>query len=150
MIFSSATSNSSHAQTSDGSTRSYGTRLPIEIWSFANEVAGTGDCAALEGLSRPGIPVRSRTVEDPRNIFSMTRGNGNSYHIRVAALVNCGFREVLAMDMDNIPMVDPTFLFGSPEFRREGAMFWTDYWKTHSENPVWRWMGTPCVDEWEQ
>ncbi|RKO86629.1 mannosyltransferase putative-domain-containing protein [Blyttiomyces helicus] len=129
---------------------SYGTRLPIEIWSFANEVSGSGDRAALEGLSRPGIPVRVRTVEDEGNIFRMTRGRSNGWHIKVPALLNCGFREVLALDMDNVPIVDPTFLFDSPEFRKKGAMFWPDYWKTHSQNPVWRWMGAPCVDEWEQ
>ncbi|RKO84746.1 mannosyltransferase putative-domain-containing protein [Blyttiomyces helicus] len=118
--------------------------------SFANEFTRPEERAAIAALSRPGLPVRHRTAEDPANHRPMARGSTEGYHIKVAALLNCGFKEVLALDVDTIPIVDPTFLFELEEFKRDGAVFWPDYWKTHDENPAWRWMGTPCVDEWEQ
>ncbi|RKO91773.1 alpha-mannosyltransferase, partial [Blyttiomyces helicus] len=128
----------------------HGTRLPVEIWSFANEFTSTEERAAIAALSRPGLPVRHRIAEDPANHRPMARGTTEGYHIKIAALLNCGFNEVLALDTDTIPIVDPTFLFELEEFQRDGAVFWPDYWKTHDQNPAWRWMGTPCVDEWEQ
>jgi hypothetical protein len=37
------------------------------------------------------------------------------------------FREVLLLDADNVPVVDPEFLFETPQFTRTGALFWPDF-----------------------
>ena len=41
-------------------------------------------------------------------------------------------------------------IFDAPGFKRLGAFFWPDYWKTVAHNPVWQIIGVQCRDEWEQ
>jgi hypothetical protein len=57
----------------------------------------------------------------------------------------CRFRQVLLLDADNVPVVDPTFLFQTPELRETGAVFWPDRpepvtvraARLTREHPVW-------------
>ncbi|RKO89811.1 mannosyltransferase putative-domain-containing protein [Blyttiomyces helicus] len=136
--------------TSVAMIRRYGCRLPIEVWSFRREFENQSDRDAVVAMGSEDAPVFYRFAEDEGNYLPMERGEGDGYHIKVAGIVNAGFRHVLALDVDSIPLSNPEFLFDSPQYVENGAIFWPDYWKTHDENPVWRWMGTPCVDEWEQ
>ncbi|RKO93587.1 mannosyltransferase putative-domain-containing protein [Blyttiomyces helicus] len=126
--------------TSVSMIRRYGCRLPIEVWSFQREFEKQGDRDAIEAMGTPDAPVTYRFAEDPRNYVPMERGKGDGYHIKVAAIINAGFSDVLALDVDSIPLSNPEFLFDSPEYVENGAIFWPDYWKTHDENPVWRWI----------
>jgi hypothetical protein len=41
-------------------------------------------------------------------------------------------------------------MFDQKNYKRLGAMFWPDYWKTSANNPIWAIMGMQCRDEWEQ
>ncbi len=38
------------------------------------------------------------------------------------------FRQVLLLDADNMPLVDPGPLFSDPSFKAAGNLFWPDYW----------------------
>jgi len=38
------------------------------------------------------------------------------------------FDQVLLLDADNLPLIDPSDLFQAPEFLQHGSMFWPDYW----------------------
>jgi hypothetical protein len=49
-----------------------------------------------------------------------------------------------------MPLQNPESLFSTPEFRKTGALFWPDYWKFSSDNPLWQITGQACEDEWEQ
>jgi hypothetical protein len=59
------------------------------------------------------------------------------FELKPYALRYTRFREVLLLDADNVPVVDPTFLFDTPEYRRTGAIFWPDY--PDHPVPVWVW-----------
>lgn len=50
------------------------------------------------------------------------------YYLKAVVLAVSTFREVLFLDADNVPVVDPTTLFDSQEFQRTGALFWRDFW----------------------
>lgn len=54
------------------------------------------------------------------------------------------------MDSDNIPTQDPTFLFETPEYKEQGAIFWPDFWKTAAENKIFKILDIQCTDTWEQ
>ncbi|KAJ3129085.1 hypothetical protein HK098_002677 [Nowakowskiella sp. JEL0407] len=132
--------------------RGYGCFLPIEIWTFAGDMHEETMAPILK-LSLPNSPITFREAEDPRNYIPLERGDeesGLAYHVKVAAMVNSGFENVLFMDADTFALQNPEFLFDSEEYKNEGDLFWVDYWKTHTDNPVWKWMDLPCVDEWEQ
>lgn len=48
------------------------------------------------------------------------------WELKPYAILHSAFREVLFLDADNVPVVNPEFLFESPQFRRFGAIFWPD------------------------
>ncbi|KAJ3107559.1 hypothetical protein HDU97_003864 [Phlyctochytrium planicorne] len=124
--------------------------LPIEVWSFANELK-LSTLERIRSMSSPEAPIRIRFADDSRNFLPLSRGTVKAaFHSKVAATLNSGFREFLFLDVDVIPLKNPEYLFESVEFRKKGTLFWPDYWKTNSKNPMWRWMNQTCVDEWEQ
>ena len=45
------------------------------------------------------------------------------YTIKVAALLNSGFEDILFLDADNVAVRDPTYLFDTQEYLDTGAMF---------------------------
>jgi hypothetical protein len=48
---------------------------------------------------------------------------------KVFALLHSRFREVLLLDSDSLPLRDPQALFRSPQYMRDGALFWPDIWR---------------------
>jgi hypothetical protein len=68
------------------------------------------------------------------------------------AILHSKFREVLFLDADNVPVVNPEFLFDTKQYRQTGAIFWPDYPST-SEEPevVWKSCGLerPGTTEFE-
>ena len=53
------------------------------------------------------------------------------------SLIMC-IQEVLFLDADSFPMVDPAQLFTSDAFAKSGAVFWQDYWDPSAAPEVWR------------
>lgn len=45
------------------------------------------------------------------------------YTIKVAALLNSAFEDILFLDADNVAVRDPSYLFDLPEYLDTGAMF---------------------------
>jgi len=56
------------------------------------------------------------------------------------AILHSPFREVLLLDADNVPVVNPEFLFDTPQFQATGAIFWPDYPQPGREKTktIWR------------
>jgi hypothetical protein len=50
------------------------------------------------------------------------------YMLKGFALLQSKFRHVMLFDADSGPIVNPTFLFDTPEYIRHGSMFWQDFW----------------------
>jgi hypothetical protein len=69
------------------------------------------------------------------------------YAMKGAALLHTSFDEILFLDSDNIPARDPTFLFETDAFKETGALFWKDYWMTKPNNPIYKILDLPCVEE---
>lgn len=76
--------------------------------------------------------------------------DGRKYQVKGAAIIHTKLDKVLLLDSDNVPLVEPSFLFDSPAFTETGAVFWPDYWKTLPDNPIWKIMDLECADEFEQ
>ena len=51
------------------------------------------------------------------------------YKLKVYALYKAPFREILYMDADAIPMQDPSTLFEYDGYKKNGNVFWNDFWK---------------------
>ncbi|KAJ1548208.1 hypothetical protein HK096_011548, partial [Nowakowskiella sp. JEL0078] len=127
--------------------RKYGCKLSIEVWSFSHELNREVKEKVKE-LSTLDSEVTLRYADDHLNFLPVARGKGDGYHIKAAAVLNSGFEDLIFLDVDTFVIRNPEYLFDTPEYQQNGALFWPDYWKTPVYSPVWR--GQPCVDEWEQ
>lgn len=84
---------------------------------------------------------------------------GRNYQLKAAAVLFSSFEEVLYLDSDNFPVMDPSFLFEHASFR-EGmvevddpsgqrievpvsGVFWPDYRPIDADNPIFRTLGLP-------
>lgn len=65
-------------------------------------------------------------------------------------MLHCPFEEILLLDADNAPVLDPTFLFETPEYLRTGTVFWPDLSRTPPRSIRWQVFGVPYRDELEQ
>lgn len=124
--------------------RRAGCRLPIEFWHLGRrEMNGrmTELLAPFRVNCVDALKVRSR---HPARIL---RG----WELKSYALLRSSFREVLLLDADNVPIVDPEFLFETQEFRSTGAIFWPDYGHTRNQKtrPAWVSCGLRQPDERE-
>jgi hypothetical protein len=51
------------------------------------------------------------------------------------------------LDAHHVPVVDPTFLFETPEYRVHGAIFWPDYGRLKESRQIWEICEVPYRDE---
>ena len=120
--------------------RHLGCTLPIELWHLGpHEVTPT-----MRALIEPfgvrcvdGLEVRQR--HPVRTL--------HGWEMKCYALLHCAFAEVLLLDADNVPVVDPAFLFHGPEYYRTGAVFWPDFGRLGPERSIWPITGIPYRDE---
>lgn len=96
--------------------------LPIEIWHIAGEI--DAHTKAVFETSFSGVTCRDATTlpypshHKPANI----RG----YALKAFALYATSFTEVILLDADNLPVLNPALLFDTPEYQLHGNMFWPD------------------------
>jgi hypothetical protein len=131
--------------------RDLGCRLPIEVWYLGEKERDDSWMDLVRPLGVTFIDAaqvaRSRTG----------RASGTPGHPKLGgweskpfAMLHTRFREVLFLDADNLPMVDPTFLFDSPEYRATGAIFWPEMNRIPPGHVHWRAFGVQYRDEPDQ
>jgi hypothetical protein len=107
--------------------RGLGCTLPVEVWHLGGEM--TDDMA--QAFTSAGVrlvdadAVAARVAYRPRAIASET-GRGRGWWLKAFAMRHTGFAEAMLLDADNVPAVDPTYLFNEPAYTRPGAFFWPD------------------------
>ena len=58
-----------------------------------------------------------------------------------------GFKEVIYLDADNVPLIDPANLLECSEYRATGAIFRPTLRSLGRENPIWEICRVPYRDE---
>jgi ADP-heptose:LPS heptosyltransferase len=120
--------------------RDLGCKLPIELWHL-----GPGEMtdrmrslvAPLDVVCMDALKVREK------HPVRLLKGWG----LKPYSLLHCRFREALLLDADNVPVVNPTFLFGTPEYRERGSVFWPDYTRLPAAKEIWGLTGVEYRDE---
>lgn len=121
--------------------RRAGCELPVQLWHFAGEVNDEmARAMASLGVSCVNSTTLVQTLAHPPRIL---RG----WELKAFALLHCPFEQVLLLDADSMPVVNPEFLFSSPQFEATGALFWPDFWKFTPDNPVWDVFEVPYREE---
>ncbi|KAF4028819.1 putative Mannosyltransferase [Phytophthora infestans] len=128
-----------------------GCRLPIEIWYRRAEMNADPDAMK---------PLSALAADNHTSIMSfheITDWHASGFRAKVFAIYNSYFERILFLDADNVPSRDPTFLFSSPEFVENGAVFWPDFWhpgrtifNIHSQSLLWELIDMPFINMFEQ
>lgn len=119
--------------------------LPIQIWHLGPE----------EVEERMRVVAASQNVEfvDANEVRKAhpVRTLTNGWELKPFSLLYCSFREVLLLDADNVPVVNPEFLFETPQYQHTGAVFWPDFGHLKPSDPIWEICGVSYRDEpeWE-
>lgn len=105
--------------------RHLGCDLPIQVWYLGSK--GEHDdryVSILDQLGAECIDADAHPARASRRIV-------NGFEVKLFAVLNSPFREVLYLDADCYPCVDPSPLFDEPGFRSTGAVYWPDMPKTN-------------------
>ncbi|PBP22022.1 ADP-heptose:LPS heptosyltransferase-like protein [Diplocarpon rosae] len=124
-------------------------QLPIEIHYWNDELTPRmqQDLEALwpRNIFFNDLAATTNIAQTGYNYFTI------NYQFKTAAVLNSRFAEVLLLDSDNIPIVDPATLFASSTYTTYGTVFWPDIARTRPSNPAWAITNTVCrKDEYEQ
>ena len=97
--------------------RSLGCTLPVEFWHLGPEELNQQMAELVEPL---GVACRNAYAIEPQP----RRLKG--WELKPFSVLHSRFREVLYLDADNVPVIDPTYLFDDARYRESGAVFWPD------------------------
>lgn len=124
--------------------RILGCHLPIEVWHLGEEEIGPIESGLLAELDVETVDALEVRKQFPARVLG-------GWELKAYALVQCRFQEVLLLDADNVPVRDPSFLFDSPQYADNGALFWPDVVQIGADNPVWELCELPYRSEpaWE-
>ena len=122
--------------------RDLGCDLPIELWHLGRKEMTPTMLALMEPLGVRCVDAMVWSAERP-----LRRVGG--FQLKAYALLHCSFEEVLLLDADNVPVVDPQFLCETREYQNSGAVFWPDYGKLGADRSIWQLTGIPHREEWE-
>jgi Mannosyltransferase putative len=113
--------------------------LPIQVWH-----AGRGEMS--EGmqliLEEEGVEVVDADLVVAQRPGRVCGG----WPLKPYAIAQSRFREVLFLDADAVPLVDPEVAFGWEAYRRDGLLLWPDVLDITRENPVWNALGLEAAD----
>lgn len=124
--------------------RHLGSTLPIQIWHLGPRELDR----SMANLLRPlGVECVDAALVRRRFPARILKG----WELKAYSILHSPFREVLFLDADNVPVVNPEFLFETSQFRQSGAIFWPDLERLHGvkQRTVWRSCGLSMPSEQE-
>jgi len=120
--------------------RHLGCTLPIQMWyQGANELDETMRTLARK-LNVQCVDAEAYKQNSPCKALT-------GWSLKPYAIINCPFKEVLLLDADNVPLINPELLFEEVHFRDVGAVFWPDYGRFAPSSPAWALFGVPFRNE---
>ncbi|KAL8922732.1 MAG: hypothetical protein Q9208_005045 [Pyrenodesmia sp. 3 TL-2023] len=108
------------ATTGLGMLREIGSKLPIEVWVKDQSEEREEWCAEL---AKEGVACRR--LSDYMDTDLLEHG----YQLKISAILFSSFEQILFLDADNVPVVNPDVIFTSTSFTDTGVVMWPDYWK---------------------
>jgi len=100
--------------------RYLGCTLPVELWHLGRQELTEDMAELVKPLGVTCVDAHQVRERYPSRIL-------NGWEVKPYSIIHSGFEEVLFLDADNVPVVDPGFLFDTPQYREFGAVLWPDY-----------------------
>lgn len=128
-----------------------GSEIAIELHYWDDEMTPSQQ-AEISSMWPHGIYFNDLSSPSPQNILQTSHDSFLvNYQLKPAAILNSRFTELLLLDADNIPVIDPSLLFNSQTYAEYGTVFWPDIARTRPQNPIYPITNTRCLmDEYEQ
>jgi Mannosyltransferase putative len=120
--------------------RHLGCKLPVQIWHLDEQEIDD----YLQALVLP-LGVECVNAKQVQKTWP-ARINGG-WGLKPYAILHSPYREVLLLDADNVPIVNPNYLFDSIQFKEVGAIFWPDANRFGPRHPIWNICGVTYQDE---
>jgi hypothetical protein len=120
--------------------RVIGCALPVQLWYLGPDEMSPQMLQLLRSLD-----VECVDALEVRQRHPVRRLGG--WELKPFAIIHSPFREVIWIDADNTPLVDPSFLFSEQEYARTGAIFWPDLYRLAPDHPIWAICRVPWHDE---
>jgi glycosyltransferase involved in cell wall biosynthesis len=120
--------------------RRFGCSLPIQIWYLDSKEMDD----RMKAIVAP-YDVQCVNAAEVRETIPVRRLCG--WELKPYAILNCKFKEVLFLDADNVPIVNPEFLFETAQFKKTGAIFWPDFGRLKPSRSIWDICDVPYRDE---
>lgn len=124
--------------------RQLGCILPIELWHLGPAEMDP----EMRRLLRP-LGITCVDALEVAGKFPARKLGG--WELKAFSICYSGFREVLLLDADNVPVVNPEYLFDAAPYRETGAIFWPDFPSSKRKNAAWKSCGIqrPDLSEFE-
>jgi hypothetical protein len=125
--------------------RQLGCEVPIEVWYLGEDEGDRNWIKLVEPLGVTCVDAHEVRLSHPHPRLG-------GWELKPYAILHSRFEEVLLLDADNVPAVDPTCLFDAPGYLEAGAVFWPDPPPPHvSASPAaWSVFDVPHREEPEQ
>jgi len=113
--------------------RRLGCQLPIQVWHLGSQEMDQRMCSLLSSLGAECVDASKVRKRFPMRVMG-------GWELKPYAIIHSPFRKVLFLDADNVPVVNPEFLFQTQEFEKTGAIFWPDFEHSRQEKTlaIWR------------
>lgn len=120
--------------------RHLGCDLPVQLWYLGEREMDDRMRALVESLDVECVDGEALRKVHPARLL-------NGWELKSYALVHAPFDEILLLDADNVAVVEPSFLFDTPEYRENGAVFWPDFGRLGRDRSIWSVCGVDYRDE---
>ena len=122
----------------------HNTQMPVEVWHL-------GEVDFPAHIRRHFDHFNVTFVDASEYSEHATMPEMTGWELKPFAIAHSRFAEVIWIDADNTPVIDPATLFNDPDYQATGALFWPDIQTVNPYNPIWRICGMhpPTGWEWE-
>ncbi len=120
--------------------RHLGCELPIQAWYRGKNELDQEMKDILSPYNVTFMDSEEHRIHTPARIL-------NGYEMKPYAITHSKFAEVIFIDADNVPLVNPEFLFDTNEYADTGAIFWPDYGRLDKHRMIWEVCNIPYRDE---
>ncbi|MCB1098044.1 MAG: hypothetical protein KDN22_20905 [Verrucomicrobiae bacterium] len=116
--------------------RYLGNSDPVQIWYMGNTECDSRMKKLMEPYDIEFI-----------NALEIAAFELEGWSLKPFAIINSPFRHVIALDADNLPIVDPSYLLETEEYAAKGCIFWPDRGETEENAHIWEITGVAYRQE---
>lgn len=120
--------------------RVHKTALPIQVWHLGRREMSE-EMAVL--LAEEGVEV----VDAETVVACHPARLAGGWPLKPYPIAQSRFREVLYLDADTVPLIDPQVAFEWAEYRDNGSLLWPDSVNIKETNPVWARLGLQPIEQ---